>query len=269
MTVTRCAWVGSDPLNVTYHDTEWGVPVHDDRLLFEFLVLEGAQAGLSWSTILRKRNHYRQAFEGFDLQRVAAYGETDIERLLHDAGIVRNRRKVEAAIHNARAALAIQEEFGSLGSYLWGFVGGRTIHNAWRSIAEVPTSSPASLAMSAALKHRGCSFVGPTIAYAFMQAVGMVNDHTIDCFRHTELRRVIRLVDPPSTEPEYGEMSLRPPQPSGTVDGNSPRQTNSWRIGWIVTSRTTASCGTRGRSFTHRRSPPATTCLRSVPAHRA
>lgn len=188
MSMVRCAWAGSDPLNVAYHDTEWGVPVHDDRLLFEFLVLEGAQAGLSWSTILKKREDYRRAFERFDPQRVAAYGKDDINRLLGDAGIVRNRRKIEAAIRNARAVLTIEEEFGSLDRYLWGFVDGRTVRNAWRSIAEVPASSPQSLAMSVALKRRGCSFVGPTICYAFMQAVGMVNDHTVDCFRYAELR---------------------------------------------------------------------------------
>jgi DNA-3-methyladenine glycosylase I len=189
MTVTRCAWAGSDPLVLAYHDAEWGVPVHDDRLLFEFLVLEGAQAGLSWSTILKKRAAYRRAFDGFEIRTVAGYGEDDIDRLLHDAGIVRNRRKIDAAIRNAQAVLGVQDEFGSLERYLWRFVGGRTVHNARRSIGEVPASSPASAAMSAALKQRGFAFVGPTICYAFMQAVGMVNDHTLNCFRYAELKR--------------------------------------------------------------------------------
>lgn len=185
--MNRCSWVGDDPRCVHYHDEEWGVPVHDDRLLFEFLILEGAQAGLSWSTILNKRDNYRKVFDQFNPRVVAAYDAAKIEALLHEPGIVRNRRKVEAAIRNAQAFIKIQREFGSFNRYIWGFVDGRTIQNAWGSIEEIPSQSPQSIAMSKDLKKRGFSFVGPTICYAFMQAVGMVNDHTIDCFRHREL----------------------------------------------------------------------------------
>jgi DNA-3-methyladenine glycosylase I len=187
---TRCAWCGSDPLYVAYHDKEWGVPSHDDRHLFEMLVLEGAQAGLSWLTILRKREHYRRAFHGFDPQRMAAYSAADVERLLADPGIVRNRLKIGAAIGNARSALPIREEFGSLDAYLWRFVGDRPRQNAWRSLAELPARTAEGDRMSEDLKRRGFSFVGPTICYAFMQSVGMVNDHTIDCFRHAEITRL-------------------------------------------------------------------------------
>jgi DNA-3-methyladenine glycosylase I len=186
--VTRCAWVGEDPLYVSYHDQEWGVPVHDDRLLFEFLVLEGAQAGLSWLTILRKREGYRRAFAGFDPVAVAAFGPADIDRLLADPGIVRNRLKIGSAIGNARAFLRVQEEFGSFDAYVWGFVGGETIHNEWRTMGEIPAKTPEAERMSADLKKRGFRFVGPTICYAHMQATGMVNDHTVDCFRYEELR---------------------------------------------------------------------------------
>jgi len=187
MTVVRCAWAGIDPRYVRYHDEEWGVPVHDDRLLFEFLILEGAQAGLSWSTILNMREHYREAFDRFEPAVVASYDEAKIEALLSDPGIVRNRRKVEATIGNARAFLAAKKEFGSFDSYIWRFVDGRPIHNAWSSIEEIPAQTPESVVMSKDLKKRGFKFVGPTICYAFMQAVGMVNDHTVDCFRYREL----------------------------------------------------------------------------------
>jgi len=186
----RCPWGTGDPLYVSYHDQEWGVPVHDDRLLFEFLVLEGAQAGLSWLTILKKRDNYRRAFDGFDPQRVAAYSETDIARLLADPGIVRNRLKIEAAIRNARAVLSIQQEFGSFDAFIWRYVDGRPQQNRWCTLAEIPARTPASEAMSRELKKRGCNFVGPTICYAFMQAVGMVNDHLVDCFRHGEIARI-------------------------------------------------------------------------------
>ena len=189
MTNTRCAWVGDDPRYIRYHDEEWGVPAHDDRLLFEFLILEGAQAGLSWSTILNKRDHYREAFDQFDPRVIATYDDAKIEALLQDPGIVRNRRKVEAAITNARSFLTIKQEFGTFDRYIWGFVDARPIQNAWRSIGEIPSESPESIAMSKALKKRGFKFVGPTICYAFMQAVGMVNDHTIDCFRYHELAK--------------------------------------------------------------------------------
>jgi DNA-3-methyladenine glycosylase I len=186
--VIRCAWAGSDPLYQAYHDTEWGVPVHDDRRLFEFLILEGAQAGLSWITILRKRDTYRQAFGGFDPETVARFGEQDTIRLLADAGIVRNRLKIASAIGNARAFLQVQEEFGSFDAYQWRFVDGMPIQNAWHSLAEVPASTPVSDSLSRDLKKRGFRFVGSTICYAHMQAVGMVNDHTMDCFRWKELR---------------------------------------------------------------------------------
>ncbi|HWQ12241.1 MAG TPA: DNA-3-methyladenine glycosylase I [Roseiflexaceae bacterium] len=185
--VTRCAWAGSDPLYCAYHDTEWGVPVHDDRTLFEFLVLEGAQAGLSWITILRKRPAYRAAFDGFDPVRVAAYDEAKVAELLQNPGIVRNRLKIDSAIANARAFLRVQEEFGSFDSYIWGFVGGRPRQNAWRSLQEIPAETPESRALSKDLARRGFRFVGPTIMYAHMQATGMVNDHTTDCFRYTQL----------------------------------------------------------------------------------
>ena len=183
----RCAWCGDDPLYIAYHDEEWGVPVHDDRKLFEFLVLEGAQAGLSWITILRRRENYRRAFDGFDFTRVARYTDDDISRLLADDRIIRNRLKVRAAVTNARCTLAVIEEFGSLDAYLWGFVGKEPVMNSWGSLAEIPASTEASQVMSRELKKRGFSFVGPTICYAFMQAVGMVNDHTTDCFRYSEL----------------------------------------------------------------------------------
>jgi DNA-3-methyladenine glycosylase I len=186
---TRCAWAGDDPLYVAYHDTEWGVPVHDDRLLFEFLILEGAQAGLSWSTILRKREGYRRAFAGFDPALVAAFGEERVCELLADAGIVRNRRKIEAAIANACALLRVQAEFGSFDAYVWGFVGGAAVQNRRLSLSEIPAQTPVSQALSRDLVRRGFRFAGPTVCYAFMQAVGMVNDHVVDCFRHAPLLR--------------------------------------------------------------------------------
>lgn len=185
---TRCAWVSDDQLYQEYHDREWGVPVHDDRLLFEFLTLEGAQAGLSWITVLRKRESYRAAFSGFDLELVARFDEQKQTELLQNPGIIRNRLKVASTISNARAFLKVQEEFGSFDTYLWRFVEGRPIQNAWKSIKEVPASTPVSDALSRDLKKRGFRFVGSTICYAMMQAVGMVNDHTIDCFRWQELQ---------------------------------------------------------------------------------
>jgi len=184
----RCGWAAKDPLYVGYHDDEWGVPVHDDRLLFEFLILEGAQAGLSWITILRKRPAYRKAFANFDAKRVARFGAPDVRRLLADAGIVRNRLKVSAAIDNAKAFLALQKEVGSFDAFAWEFVGGKPIQNRWRALSEVPAETDESRAFSRALQKRGFRFVGPTICYAFMQAVGMVNDHIVPCFRHPELR---------------------------------------------------------------------------------
>jgi DNA-3-methyladenine glycosylase I len=180
----RCPWAGTDPLYLAYHDEEWGVPVHDDRTLFEFLLLEGAQAGLSWITILRKRDAYRRAFAGFDPAAVAAFDEAKIAALLADPGIVRNRLKVNAAVGNARAFLAVQREFGSFDAYVWGFVGGQPIVNTWTTLAEVPAETAASRALSADLKRRGFRFVGPTIMYAYMQAVGLVNDHLVSCFRY-------------------------------------------------------------------------------------
>jgi DNA-3-methyladenine glycosylase I len=186
----RCQWVPlADPLYVAYHDEEWGVPSRDERHLFELLVLEGAQAGLSWSTILRKREGYRRAFAGFDAETVAGFGPVDVERLLGDASIVRNRAKIEAAVGNARAALDVRKERGSLGDLLWGFVGGRPLVNRWKTLAEIPAETAESKAMSKELKRRGFRFVGPTICYAFMQAAGLVNDHVVGCYRHAELAR--------------------------------------------------------------------------------
>ncbi|MCU0573169.1 MAG: DNA-3-methyladenine glycosylase I [Syntrophobacteraceae bacterium] len=188
----RCGWCGSDALYVAYHDDEWGVPVHDDRRLFEMLVLEGAQAGLSWITILRKREHYRRAFDAFDPQHVALYSDADLNRLLADAGIVRNRLKIESAIRNARCVLEIQDDFGTLDAFLWRYVDGVPRHNAWGLPAQVPTRAPESDRMSRDLKKRGFGFVGSTICYAFMQSVGMVNDHTVDCHRHAEIMKLAR-----------------------------------------------------------------------------
>jgi len=184
----RCGWGEGDPLYAAYHDAEWGVPLRDDRALFELLTLEGAQAGLAWITILRKREGYRRAFLGFDPARVAAFGEADVDRLLADAGIVRNRAKVSAAIGNARAWLRLADEVGSPpAAHLWSFVGGRPLQNAWSSLADVPAETDASRALSADLRRRGFRFVGPTIAYAFMQSAGLVNDHVVSCFRHAEV----------------------------------------------------------------------------------
>ena len=186
MNVTRCAWVPlADPLYVAYHDEEWGTPLHDDVKLFELLVLEGAQAGLSWSTILHKRDGYRAAFAGFVPARVARLYP---EKLLHDARIVRNRLKVESAVTNAQRVLEVQEEHGSLDAYLWSFVGGEPIVNEWRTLAEIPAETAESRALSKDLKRRGFRFVGPTVCYAFMQATGMVNDHTVDCFRRSAVQ---------------------------------------------------------------------------------
>ena len=183
----RCAWAQT-PLGIDYHDQEWGVPVHDDRLLFEFLILEGAQAGLSWSTILNKRENYRRAFDNFDAGKVARYDSRKVKSLLADAGIVRNRLKIAASIQNAKAFLAVQKEFGTFDAYLWQFVGGRPIRNRWQSFRQVPARTAKSDAMSKDLLKRGFRFVGSTICYALMQAVGMVNDHTTDCFRYREIK---------------------------------------------------------------------------------
>jgi DNA-3-methyladenine glycosylase I len=189
-TTIRCGWAGTDPLYVAYHDHEWGVPVHDDRVLFEFLLLEGAQAGLSWSTILKKRENYRRAFDGFDPARVAAYDEARIAELLGDAGIVRNQAKVRAAVANAHAFLQIQEEYGSFDRYIWGYVGSEPIQNRWEHLREIPAETPLSRQISKDLQARGFNFVGPTILYAFMQAVGMVNDHVTACFRYQDISRL-------------------------------------------------------------------------------
>ncbi len=185
---TRCDWCGSDPLYVDYHDHDWGVPVYDDRLLFEMLSLEGAQAGLSWLTILKKRQNYKKAFADFNVKKIAAFTAKDVERLLADTGIVRNRLKIESVIKNARATLLIQKEFGSLSDFLWSFVDHTPIQNSWQSLKEMPARTEQSDAMSRELKKRGLNFVGSTICYAFMQAVGMVNDHVADCFRHQPLK---------------------------------------------------------------------------------
>lgn len=183
----RCPWRGMDDLYIAYHDQEWGVPVHDDRRLFEFLILEGAQAGLSWRTILGRRDAYRRAFAGFDPEQVARFDEAHVAALMADPGIIRNRAKIEAAVANARAFLAVMEAFGTFDAYIWRFVDGRPRINAWRRLEEVPDTTPESEAMSRDLRRRGFRFVGPTICYAFMQAVGMVNDHLVSCFRYREL----------------------------------------------------------------------------------
>jgi DNA-3-methyladenine glycosylase I len=188
----RCVWSGTEPLYVAYHDEEWGVPVHDDRVLLEFLVLEGAQAGLSWITILRKREAYRLAFDQFDPRKVARYDKRKVLALLANAGIVRNRAKIESAIKNAKAFLEVQAEFGSFDAYQWRFVDGRPVQNRRRAMREIPARSPQSDAMSKDLKSRGFSFVGSTIVYAHMQAVGMVNDHVVDCFRYRDVAKLGR-----------------------------------------------------------------------------
>lgn len=185
--VVRCGWVNSNPLYVAYHDEEWGVPLHDDPKLFEFLVLEGMQAGLSWETILNRRENYRQAFADFDPHKVSAFNESDTEQLMQNSGIIRNRLKIEAAAINARNFLAVQQEFGSFDRYIWSFVDGKTVVNAFAALSEIPTQTEISQKMSRDLKKRGFKFVGPTICYAFMQATGLVNDHLVSCFRYAEL----------------------------------------------------------------------------------
>jgi DNA-3-methyladenine glycosylase I len=186
---TRCRWVADDELYRKYHDEKWGVPAHDDGKLFELLILEGVQAGLSWLTVLRKRENYRRAFDGFDAEKIAAYDSKKVERLMEDKGIIRNRLKIKAAIENARAFLKVREEWGTFDAYLWQFIGGKPKQNFWRTLEEVPSKTAESEAMSKDLARRGFKFVGSTICYAFMQAVGMVNDHTTDCFRYAELSK--------------------------------------------------------------------------------
>ncbi len=188
----RCEWANKDELEQSYHDSEWGVPIHDDRSLFEFLILEGAQAGLSWSTILRKREGYRKAFDNFDARKISRYSKADVSQLMANPEIIRNQLKIEATIANARALLRVQEEFGSFDRYIWQFVNGKPIQNSWRKMADIPSTSPESEAMSKDLRNRGFKFVGATICYAFMQAVGMVNDHVVDCFRYKGLRNRAR-----------------------------------------------------------------------------
>jgi DNA-3-methyladenine glycosylase I len=184
---TRCSWAGTDPLYIRYHDTEWAVPVHDDRKWFEFLILEGAQAGLSWLTILRKRSDYRRAFDNFNPVKIASYSNARVESLMSDSGIIRNKLKIEAAIINASSFLKIQQEFGKFDNYIWRFVDGRPLKNRWKSVADIPAKTRLSEAMSKELKGRGFKFVGPTICYAFMQATGLVNDHVTGCFRYKEV----------------------------------------------------------------------------------
>jgi DNA-3-methyladenine glycosylase I len=185
--ITRCGWPTSDQIYIDYHDREWGVPVHDDRLLFEFLILEGAQAGLSWSTILKKRENYRKAFDNFDAENISRYTKSKIEKLLINEGIIRNRLKIEAAVQNAKAFIKVKEEFGSFNNYIWRFIDGKPKINSWKSLKEIPVKTIASEEMSKDLVQRGFKFVGSTICYAFMQAVGMVNDHIVDCFRYNEI----------------------------------------------------------------------------------
>ena len=184
---SRCSWSATDPLYIKYHDTEWGVPLHDDRRFFEFLILEGAQAGLSWITILKKRQNYRKAFDYFDPAKIAGYDTHKVNDLLSNEGIVRNKLKINAAIQNAVSFLSVQKEFGSFDNYIWRFVGGETVKNRWKTLTDIPAQTPKSAAMSADLKNRGFKFVGPTICYALMQATGLVNDHVVDCFRYEEV----------------------------------------------------------------------------------
>ncbi|MFO1518784.1 MAG: DNA-3-methyladenine glycosylase I [bacterium] len=186
---TRCGWCTKDPLYIDYHDQEWGYPVHDDVKLFEMIVLDGAQAGLSWFTILKKRENYRKAFDGFDVKKVARYNAKKIEALMQDAGIVRNRLKITSAVQNARAFLAVQKEFGTFDRYIWQFVGGKTLRNQWKELKQIPARSKESDAMSKDLKRRGFNFVGSTICYAFMQAAGLVDDHLVDCFRYRKPKK--------------------------------------------------------------------------------
>ncbi len=187
--LTRCEWSVSDPLYIQYHDEEWGVPLHDEQKLFEFLILEGMQAGLSWLTILKKRENFRKAFDNFNVNHVARYDERKIEALMQDAGIIRNRQKILATIDNARAFLKVQDEFGSFDKYIWGFVNGKPIRNEWTTLQEIPAKTPLSETLSKDLIKRGFRFVGPTIVYAYMQATGMVNDHLVACFRHRAVMR--------------------------------------------------------------------------------
>ena len=183
----RCTWVGDDPLSIAYHDKEWGVPVHEDQKLFEFLILDAMQAGLSWMTVLKKRDNFRKAFDNFDAKKVSKYDTWKKNELLADKGIIRNRLKIEASIHNAKKFLEIQKEFGTFEAYIWRFTGGKTMKNSWKTLQEIPANTPESDAMSKDLISRGFKFVGSTICYAFMQAAGMVNDHSIDCFRYDEV----------------------------------------------------------------------------------
>ncbi len=182
-----CEWVGSDPQMIEYHDKEWGVPVHDDTKLFEFLVLDAMQAGLSWKTVLHKRDNFRKAFDNYDIKKIASYDDKKFEELLLDKGIIRNRQKINASIQNAKAFLEVQKEFGSFDAYIWQFVGGQTIKNSWTKLNDLPPNTPESDTLSKDMKRRGFSFVGSTICYAFMQAAGMVNDHTVECFRYSEV----------------------------------------------------------------------------------
>jgi DNA-3-methyladenine glycosylase I len=188
--ITRCAWTGVDPLMIAYHDHEWGVPLHNDRRLFEFLILEGMQAGLSWMTILHKRENFREAFDDFDVRKIARYDQQKVEGLMANAGIIRNRRKIEAAVTNAQSFLAVQDEFGRFDAYNWQFVDGAPKVNSWKKMEDIPAKTDESIAMSKDLLKRGFKFVGPTICYAHMQATGMVNDHTVDCFRYLECQNI-------------------------------------------------------------------------------
>ena len=185
----RCEWVGSDPLMIEYHDKEWGVPVHDDTKLFEFLVLDAMQAGLSWKTVLKKRENFRKAFDSYDIKKIAGYENKKFEELLIDKGIIRNPQKINASIQNAKAFLEVQKEFGSFDAYIWQFAGGQTIKNSWTKLSDLPPNTPESDMLSKDMKKRGFSFVGSTICYAFMQAAGLVNDHTVDCFRYSEVSK--------------------------------------------------------------------------------
>lgn len=188
--MNRCEWANINELEMKYHDEQWGVPVHDDRLLFEMLILEGAQAGLSWDTILQKRENYLDAFDNFDVVKVSKYSKTKIDKLLNNPGIIRNKLKINAAINNAKRFLETQKEYGRFDSYIWSFVGGKSINNTWEAMSDIPSTSTESIEMSKSLKKKGYTFVGPTICYAYMQSAGMVNDHVVSCFRHSEVKKL-------------------------------------------------------------------------------
>ena len=252
----RCEWCGNDPLYVAYHDNEWGVPVRDNGRLLEMLILDGAQAGLSWLTILRKRENYRRAFDDFDAGKIARYSAREIRRLLHDPGIVRNRLKIEAAVQNARAFLRVRDAHGSFSHFVWGYVDHKPKQNRWRSISQIPARTEASEAMSRDLMKLGFRFVGPTICYAFMQAAGMVNDHVLHCFRHRELSTPFQKFVSTS-ETAYGAGGL---EGRGRPSKGVPRDAKE-----RILARGKTHCGATGRSASSQRRSGASWSARGVP----